>query len=157
MAKKQPQDHSTICRNRKAGFRFEFIEKFECGIMLVGTEVKSLRTGQVSLEEAYARLERDEIWLIGCHIGPYSHGTTQAHESLRRRKLLLHAREIRKLKPQVEQRGLTLVPVRMYFNDRGIAKITIALARGKSLSDKRQSLKTKQDKRDMDRAMQRRR
>lgn len=156
MTKKQPKD-SSICRNRKAGFRFEFIEKFECGIVLVGTEVKSLRTGQVSLEEAYARLENGEVWLIGCHIGPYSHGTTRAHESLRRRKLLLHAREIRKLKPQVEQRGLTLVPVRMYFNDRGIAKITIALARGKSLSDKRQTLKTKQDKREMDRAMQRRR
>jgi len=156
MAKKQPDDNS-ICRNRKAGFRFEFIEKFECGIVLVGTEVKSLRSGQVSLDEAYARLENDEVWLIGCHIGPYSHGTTQAHDTLRRRKLLLHAREIRKLKPKVEQRGLTLVPVRMYFNDRGIAKVTIALARGKSVSDKRQTLKTKQDKRDMERAMQRRR
>ena len=156
MAKKRPQDNS-ICRNRKAGFRFEFVEKFECGLVLVGTEVKSLRDGQVSLEEAYARLEGNEVWLIGCHIGAYSHGSTRAHEALRRRKLLLHARQIAKIKPKVEQRGLTLVPVRMYFNDRGIAKVTIALARGKSVSDKRHSLKDKQDKRDMDRAMQRRR
>ncbi len=154
MAKKPVKDDS-ICRNRKAGFRFEFIEKYECGIVLCGTEVKSLRAGDVSLDEAYARMEGGEVWLIGCHIAPYAHGSTRPHHVLSRRKLLLHRHQIAKIRPKIEQRGLTFVPVRMYFNERGIAKITIALARGKTMGDKRQTLKSKQAKRDMDRAMRR--
>ena len=106
MPRKTAQDQS-ICRNRRAIHRFEILERIECGIALQGTEVKSLREGAVSLEEAYARIERDEVWLIGCHIAPYSHGHTRIHESLRRRKLLLHARQIRKLKPMLDRRGLT--------------------------------------------------
>ena len=104
MARKTAQDHS-ICRNRRATHRFEILEQIECGIALQGSEVKSLREGAASLEEAYARIERDEIWLIGCHIAPYSHGHTHIHESLRRRKLLLHTRQIRKLKPMLDRRG----------------------------------------------------
>lgn len=156
MARKRAQDHS-ICRNRRATHRFEILEQIECGIALQGTEVKSLREGAASLEEAYARIERDEVWLIGCHIGPYTHGHTRIHESLRRRKLLLHARQIRKLKPMLDRRGLTLVPLRLYFNDRGIAKLVLALAQGKKVSDKRQALKQREHQRDMERATRRRR
>lgn len=156
MSRKKAQDHS-ICRNRRATHRFEILERIECGIALQGAEVKSLREGAVSLEEAYARIERDEVWLIGCHIAPYTHGRTRLHESLRRRKLLLHARQIRKLKPMLDQRGLTLVPLRLYFNDRGIAKIVLALAQGKKVADKRQALKQREHQREMERATRRRR
>ncbi len=152
---KVPLDTEVICHNRKAAFRFEILERFECGIVLCGTEVKSLRGKNVSLDEAYARLDDDEVWLIGTHIGGYSFATSQKHEALRRRKLLLHAREIRKLRPKVEQKGLTLVPLRMYFNERGIAKVTVALARGKTLGDKRRTIQTREHKREMDRATRR--
>ncbi len=154
---KQPSHDSSVCRNRKAGFRFEILEQIECGIALQGSEVKSLRERAVSLEEAYARIERSEVWLIGCHIAPYSHGHTRKHEPLRRRKLLLHAGQVRKLRPMVEQRGLTLVPLRIYFNRRGIAKLILALARGKKVADKRQALKQREHRREIERAMRRRR
>ena len=108
-------------------------------------------------EESYARLEDGELFLVGCHISPYTHGNVFNHDPLRRRRLLVHRQELRKLKPKVEQKGLTLVPIRIYFNERGIAKLTIALARGKNVSDKRQDMKARDDKRDMDRAMRRRR
>lgn len=153
---KQPLQDSTICQNRKARHRFEIVETLECGLVLVGSEVKSLRDRAASLDEAYARMENGELWLIGCHIAPYSHATSRAHDPLRRRKLLIHKTEMRKLKPKVEQKGLTLVPIKMYFNDRGIAKVTLALAHGKSTSDKRQDLKTREARREMDRAMRRR-
>ena len=156
MSRKTAQDYS-ICRNRRAAHRFEILERIECGIALQGTEVKSLRDRAVSLEEAYARIERDEVWLIGCHIAPYSHSHTLNHDPLRRRKLLLHARQIRKLKPMLDRRGLTLVPLRLYFNDRGIAKIVLALAQGKKVADKRQALKQREHRREMERATRRRR
>lgn len=146
-----------ICTNRKASRRFEFLEKLECGLVLGGTEVKSLRERGASLDEAYARIDGGELWLVGCHIAPYSHGSTLAHEMNRKRKLLVHRTELSKLIPKVEQRGLTLVPLSMYWNERGIAKVQIALARGKSISDKRQSLKERDDKREMERATRRRR
>lgn len=131
--------------------------RIESGIALKGCEVKSLRERGVSIDEAYARLEQDDIWLIGCHIPKYSHDQSTTHDPMRRRKLLLHAREIRKLKPQIEQKGLTLVPLKIYFNQRGVAKVLLALAKGKSAGDKRQSLKAREDKREMDRALRRRR
>lgn len=152
---KQTLADDTVCRNRKAAFRFEILEQFECGIMLRGTEVKSLRDKNASIEEAYARVEDDELWLIGSHIAAYSFAHAQNHEPLRRRKLLIHAREIRKLRPQVEQKGLTLVPLRIYFNERGIAKVAVALCRGKTLGDKRRTLQTREHKREMDRALHR--
>ena len=154
MSKASPTD-TTVCRNRKATFRFEVLEQFECGIVLRGTEVKSLRNKNASIEEAYARLEDGELWLIGSHIAAYSSAHAQNHEPLRRRKLLLHAREIRKLRPQIEQKGRTLVPLRVYFNERGIAKVSVALARGKTLGDKRRTLQTREHKREMDRALHR--
>jgi len=152
---KQTLTDDTVCRNRKAAFRFEILEQFECGIMLRGTEVKSLRDKNASIEEAYARIEDDELWLIGAHIAAYTFAHSQNHEPLRRRKLLIHAREIGKLRPQVEQKGLTLVPLRIYFNERGIAKVTVALCRGKTLGDKRRTLQTREHKREMDRALHR--
>jgi len=151
--KKAIDKDNTICRNRKAGHRFEFLESVECGLLLRGSEVKSLRLRAASLDEAYARLERDEVWLVGCHIAPYSHAHDMGHEPLRRRKLLLHRHEIRKLRPKLEQKGLTLVPTRLYFNERGIAKLTLSLARGKTGSDKRQSLKAREDRREMERSI----
>ncbi|MEK6674517.1 MAG: SsrA-binding protein SmpB [Planctomycetota bacterium] len=155
MSKKPADDHS-ICRNRRATFRFEIVEEFECGIILTGSEVKSLRDKSVTLDEAYARLADGEIWLVGCHITPYVFARTEVQEPTRKRKLLLRSSQIRKLRPKVEQKGFTLVPLRMYFNERGIAKIAIALARGKTLGDKRQSLRTRDDRREMDRATKRR-
>ncbi len=152
MVKKSTPD-TTICRNRKARHRFEILEKIECGLVLGGSEVKSLRDGAASIEEAYARIESGELWLIGVHIGAYRYAHTQVHESLRRRKLLVHKRELRKLKVKVEQKGTTLVPLSLYFNDRGIAKLLLGIARGKSLSDKRQTLKTRDHQREMQRAM----
>ena len=154
MGKKRPPDN-TICRNRKASFRFQILEELECGISLLGTEVKSLRARDASLEEAYARIEGNELWLIKCHISAYKFGNTEDHDTLRRRKLLVHARELAKLRPKVEQRGLTLVPLRLYFNDRGIAKVTIGLARGKATRDKRQAIKAREHKREMERATRR--
>lgn len=155
MAKK-PADDRTVCRNRKASYRFEILEQFECGIVLLGTEVKSLRDKQASLDEAFARLIDDELWVVNFHIGPYRHSSSKVHEALRKRKLLLHGREIRKLKPKVEQKGLTLIPTRVYFNERGIAKLALALCRGKTVGDKRETLKAREHKREMERAARRR-
>lgn len=156
MAKKQKKTDNTICTNRKATHRYEVLERIETGIVLKGCEVKSMREKSASISEAYARLDEDEVWLIGCHITQYSHDQSTTHDANRKKKLLLHAREIRKLRPQIEQHGLTLVPLKMYFNDRGIAKVTLALVRGRSVGDKRQSLKSREHKREMDRAMRRR-
>ncbi len=147
----------TVCRNRKATHRFHILEKIECGIALVGTEVKSLRELASSIEEAYARIENDELWLVGCHIAAYKFGHTRNHEPQRRRKLLVHARETRKLKPKTEQKWLTLVPLAIYFNERGVAKVSLGLAVGKKVADKRQDLKARDHKREIDRAMRRKR
>jgi SsrA-binding protein len=152
MARKPPVDN-TICSNRKATFRFEILDKVECGMVLVGSEVKSLRDGNASIEEAYARIEGEELWLIDSHIHPYDFASMGNHEARRRRKLLIHKSELRKLKPQVEQKGLTLIPLYLFFNSRGLAKLVIGLARGKTLGDKRQTIKAREDKREMDRAM----
>jgi SsrA-binding protein len=146
---------NTICRNRKASFRFELLDRFECGLVLCGSEVKSLRDHTCKIEEAHARLLGGEMWLLGCHIAQYSHGHGNNHEPVRPRKLLLHAREIAKIRPKIEQLGLTLVPLRVYFNDRGLAKITIALARGKRMADKRRDHQARDHKREMDREQKR--
>ncbi|UCC28978.1 MAG: SsrA-binding protein SmpB [Phycisphaerales bacterium] len=156
MARKTTPDN-IVCRNRRAARRFQVLQKLECGIALQGTEVKSLRNRAVSVEEAYARIMDGELWLIGCHIAPYKYGHTKNHEPLRRRKLLVHAREIKKLNYKVEQKGLTLVPLRVYFNQRGIAKVSLGLVRGKTLADKRQDLQARDHQREISRAMRRRR
>jgi SsrA-binding protein len=156
MSAKKPAAPANIARNRKAAFEYELLEKIECGIVLYGPEVKSLRDGSISLDEAYARIERDELWLCGFHIGPYSHNTSRPDDPLRKRKLLVHARELKKLAAKVDQKGLALVATRVYFNDRGIAKVEIAVARGKKVHDKRESIKAREQKREMDRAVRRR-
>ena len=152
MAKKQQKDDA-VCRNRKATYRFEIFERVECGLALRGCEVKSLRERDVSLNEAYAAILNDELWLIGCHIGAYRFGQASTQEPLRKRKLLVHRRDIRKLKSRFEQKGLTLVPLRIYFNDRGIAKLTLGVARGKKFADKRDDMKARDHKREIDRAV----
>lgn len=153
---KRPSEPS-VCRNRRATHRFEILEKIECGMVLTGTEVKSLRDGLASIEEAFAQVIDKQLWLIGSHIGAYRFGHTQSHAPLRRRKLLAHAREILKLETRMTQRGLTLVPLRIYFNDRGVAKLALGVARGKRRADKREDLKARDHQREMDRAMRTRR
>ena len=154
--RKKTQTNPRI-RNRKARHRFQILETVQCGLVLRGTEVKSLRAGQGSLDEAHARIAGDEVWLLGFHIAPYSHAHAANHEPTRRRKLLLQRREIRKLESKFVQKGLTLVPLEVYFSDRGLVKVTLALARGKSRADKRQDLKKTEHRREMDRAMRQRR
>ncbi|MGC1307487.1 MAG: SsrA-binding protein SmpB [Phormidesmis sp.] len=139
--------------NRQARFQYEILDTYEAGIALLGTEVKSIRAGNVNLRDGFANVKRGEVWLHNVHISPHKM-TIQAynHEPRRVRKLLLHKQEIRKLIGQTEQKGLTLVPLKMYFKD-GKVKVSIALGRGKKLHDKRESLKKKQDKREIARAM----
>jgi SsrA-binding protein len=140
-----------VVRNRKARHEYHILEKWEAGIVLTGTEVKSLRQGRANLQDAFALFNGGEIWLHNLHISPYEHGNRFNHDPLRTRKLLLHRQEMRKLIGQVEQKGLTLVPLDIYFR-RGIAKLTLALARGKKLHDKRDDLRRRADERDMERA-----
>ncbi|MEZ5066631.1 MAG: SsrA-binding protein SmpB [bacterium] len=151
----QESGPSLITSNRKARHDYEILETFEAGLVLTGTEVKSLRAGKASLAEAYARLRGDEVWLIGAHIPEYSHGNRENHEPTRARKLLLHRREIERLRGQIEQKGLTLVPLRLYWS-KGRAKLEFALGRGKKHWDKREDTAKREAQRDMDRALSRR-
>jgi len=155
MAKPAEDDVVMVARNRRAAHQYELTDKLECGIMLVGTEVKSLRAGQCNLEQAYAKIEDDELWLVGCEIPEYAMGTHLNHKPKRTRKLLLHKREMAKFAEKFSVKGYTLVPLSIYFKT-GKAKVEIAVARGKQLHDKRQTLKTAQAKRDMARALARR-
>jgi SsrA-binding protein len=138
--------------NRKARFEFIILDRHEAGIALMGTEVKSLRQGRASLEGAYARIDDGEVWLVGCNINTYEAGNLNNHEPMRPRKLLLHRREIRKLTTRVTERGLTLIPTKIYFSDRGLIKVEVALARGKNKADKREDLKSRDQQREMARA-----
>ena len=156
MAKKKSKpDSQNVVQNKAARFRYEILERMECGMALKGTEVKSLRNRQASLEEAFARIQGEELWLFGCHINLYSQGNVQNHEPTRPRKLLAHKREIRKWIPQVKAKGLTIVPLDIHFNTRGLAKITLALVRGKTFADKRQDIRKREHKREIERAMRR--
>ena len=139
-----------ICSNKKARRNFAILETFEAGIVLVGTEVKALREGRGSLNEAYARLQGNEVFVENFHISPYSHGNVHNHDPLRPKKLLLHKYEIRRLIGKVTIKGLTLVPLKAYFS-RGRVKIELALAQGKKLHDKREDLKRKAVQRDNER------
>ena len=155
MAKKKPTPGPRVT-NRKARFSFELLERVEAGIALTGSEVKSLRSGQASLEEAYARLQGSEFFLVNCHIKSYEHGNVRNQDPLRPRKLLLRAREIHKLAAKVSQRGLTIVPTQIYFNKRGWAKVELALARGKAKRDKRQDIKKRDQQREIRAALKKR-
>ncbi len=139
-----------ITRNRQAAFRFELLDTFECGIVLAGTEVKSLRDGGSHLRDAYAIMRAGELWLVGAHIPPYAAASRYNHPPDRDRKLLLHRREIDKLAGQTLTKGLTIVPTRMYFKE-SYVKVEIALARGKDRFDKRQTIKDRDVKRETDR------
>ena len=148
----EDKNQKRIAENRKARRNYEIIDTLECGIALQGSEVKSLRAGKVSLDEAYGRIRNNEVWLIGCDIAEYSHANVMNHEPRRPRKLLLHRREIRKFASKATERGLTLVPLKMYFKA-GRAKILMGVGRGRKLFDKREKLKKETIKRDMDRAV----
>jgi len=138
-----------IATNRKAFHNFSILETYEAGLVLRGTEVKSLREAQVNFKDCYATIDNNEAWLIGCYISPYHHGSDSNHEPDRKRKLLLHKREIARLLGKVAERGLTLVPLRLYFKD-GRAKIELGLARGKKLHDKRATLRERESRREME-------
>ena len=143
-----------LADNRKAGYDFHLLEHFEAGLVLAGTEVKSLREGGVQLKDAYAVVRDGEVWLIGMYIAPYGPASRQNHEPERERKLLLHRNEIDRLIGATRERGLTLVPTRVYFSDRGSrAKVEIALARGKDIHDKRETIRRRESQREIARAM----
>jgi SsrA-binding protein len=142
----------TIATNRRARFDYEITETFEAGIVLVGSEVKSLRNGRADLKDAYAAVKDGEMWLYGMRISPYEFAPEGGHDPDRDRKLLLHREEIAKIGSKLAERGLTLVPTRLYFKD-GKAKLELGLGKGKSKYDKRETLKRKQADREMDRAM----
>jgi len=151
MTKATP-DH-VIGTNRKALYDYAIEQKLEAGIVLVGTEVKSLREGKVNLRESYASVDSGQVILHQCHIGGYSHGNQMNHEPIRPRKLLLHQKEIQKIHGKVQQAALTLIPLRMYFNSRGLAKVELALARGKKHYDRRETVKKREANREIQRAM----
>jgi SsrA-binding protein len=141
-----------VASNRYASYRYELIERIEAGIVLEGTEVKALRTGGAQLKDGYASLRDGELWLHSIHIPPYGPAARENHDPERPRKLLLHRRELDRLAMRVNERGLTLVPTRIYFNG-SHAKVEIALARGKDLYDKRETIRERETKRDMERAV----
>ena len=143
-------DIKVVAKNRKAQFEYFILETIEAGIALKGSEIKSIRAGQVSLQEAYVQVEGREAWLINSHIASYQAGSYSDHDPKRARRLLLHKKEIRHLFTEVRQKGVTIIPVKMYLKN-GKAKIEIAVAKGKKLYDKRQDIAKKDQKRDMDR------
>lgn len=152
MAKKADSSNINI-KNKKASFEYEFLEEMEAGIRLTGTEIKSIREGKASIKEGYCIFKNGELFLKNVHISEYDQGSYNNHEPLRDRKLLLHKSEIEKLSKKKKDVGLTIIPVRLFINNKGLAKVKIALAKGKKLYDKRQDLKLKDDKRQIDRMM----
>jgi len=146
----------TISENRKARHRYEIIDELECGVMLIGPEVKSLRDGKISLDEAYVRVIKDELWLVGADIAEYRQASYWNHEPKRLRKLLVHKREFDRMAVHAFQKGLSIIPLRIFFNNRGIVKVIIGVGRGKKLHDKREALKTADAKRNISREMRER-
>ncbi len=140
-------------KNKKAYFDYEILEKYEAGISLKGTEVKSLREGKANLRDAFVRIENGEAFLFNAYIAPYSFGNLFNHEPTRKRKLLLHKREIKRLMGKTQEKGLTIVPLRMYFNKRGIVKVEIALVKGKKKHDKREAIKRRELEREAQKAL----
>jgi len=144
-----------ITENRRARRNFHIETKYEAGIVLLGTEVKSIRSGAVHLKDSYAKIVGGELFLVGCHIAPYSHGNRINHEPERPRKLLMKKREIKRLIGKISERGYTLVPLKMYFNDRGIVKLSLGLGKGQTHSDKRATIRDRDIKRDLARESRR--
>ena len=150
------REEKLIANNKKAYHDFFVEEVYECGIELAGTEVKSLRENRASLRDTYASIRRGEMWLHGVHIAPYSHGNRSNLEPNRPRKLLMHKREIRELQSKTREKGFTLVPLKMYFTPSNLVKVELGLCRGKKMYDKRADIASKDQKRDLDRAMRER-
>ena len=150
------EDVISVARNRRARFDYEILDTWEAGIVLAGTEVKSLRNGKATISDAYGIVKDGEMWLLNLHIAPYEQGNRFNHEATRTRKLLLHAREIKRLIGAVERQGLTIVALEIYFK-RGRAKVRVGLARGKKVHDKRAAMKDRDDRREMARAVKVRR
>jgi SsrA-binding protein len=148
----QRRGDRVVTSNRRAFHDFHILESIEAGIVLTGTEIKSIRDGKVTISEAYARVDNGELWLIGANIAPYTHGNRANHEPDRPRKLLVHHRELDRLRASIEQKGLTLVPLRLHLKE-GRAKLDVGVARGKKLYDKRTADADRQSRRDVERAM----
>lgn len=142
--------------NRKAYHEYHILDKYETGIELLGSEVKSLREGNANLKEAYIVIRKEQAWVLGIHISPYSHTGFEGHEPVRERRLLLHKREIEKIKISLEQKGLTAVPLQMYFNPNGWAKLEIGIAKGKKIYDKRKAIRERDIQREAERELRNR-
>lgn len=138
-------------KNRQASYEYELLDKYIAGIVLTGTEIKSIREGKINLQDGYGYFNNGELYVKGVNISPYAQGTHYNHEATRERKLLLKKSELKKLEGRIEEKGLTLVPTRLFINDRGFAKMEIALGRGKKMHDKRDSIKERDAKRELDR------
>lgn len=151
MAKKEKDPNNVSIKNKKASFEYHFIDKFVAGIVLQGSEIKSIRDGKVNLQASYCLVKNEEIFVREMHISPYEQASYLNHDPKRERKLLLSKREIRKLEAQSQEKGLTIVPVRLYITNKGLAKLEIALAKGKKLHDKRHDIKEKDLKKDLER------
>jgi SsrA-binding protein len=143
--------HKVEIVNRRASFEYHFVQEFDAGVMLTGTEIKSVRMGNVNLSDAYCLFVNGELWVKSIFIAPYELGTANNHEPRRDRKLLLRKTELRKLERRVKEKGLTIVPYKLYISDRGLVKVVIALATGKKSFDKRETIKARESKRDLDR------
>lgn len=137
-------------KNRRASYEYQFLEKFIAGLVLKGTEIKSIREGKVNLQDSFCVFNKDELWVREMHISPFGQASFYNHDLKRERKLLLNKKELKKLKSKSEEKGLTLVPTRLFINDRGFAKLEVALAKGKKLHDKRENIKEKDIKKEMD-------
>jgi SsrA-binding protein len=151
-SKSKEDSRKIVCKNKRAWHEYEILETLEAGLVLVGTEVKSLREGRVNLKDSFAKVEDQEVFLVEAHISPYSHGNIMNHDPLRQRKLLLHKREIQRLGGKVRERGLTLIPLLIYFKE-GKAKVELALAKGKKIYDKRATIKKRDENREMAREL----
>ena len=150
MAKEKGRSKQTpTVKNKKAYFNYEIADVFDAGVILTGSEVKSLRAGKANMGDSFAIVKREEVWLLKLHITPYSHSSYYNHEPMRKRKLLLHKREIKKLKTKIREQGYTLVPLKIYFNDRGLVKCQLGLAKGKKRYDKREDIKKRDVERDL--------
>jgi SsrA-binding protein len=153
MAKKKDHIKSVSIQNRKARFEYELLEFFTAGLQLQGTEIKSLREGNATITEAFCYVKDEEVWVSGMYIAEYSFGSYMNHEPKRLRKLLLNKKEISKIEGKLQDQGITIVPLKLFITSKGWAKLDIAIAKGKKIHDKRESMKAKDDKRQMDRAM----
>lgn len=149
--KQQRFSNDINIKNRQAGFEYELLDRYTAGMVLMGTEIKSIREGKVNLQDGYCYISNGEVFVKGINITPYAQGTHYNHDATRERKLLLKRSEIRKLEGKVEEKGLTLVPTRLFINDRGMAKLEFALAKGKKVHDKRDSIRERDAKRELSR------